>query len=228
MSHLVKRTRRNLSDSRIRKIVNSQIGNGTRSSTKRTPKHSNNGQKSRSGVGVIIFLILIIGAGFFIYTRSQEINEFITHSFFSTSPKNTHEQSQPIATRNTLESEKQVTSPRSTDKSPDNIAPQAVIPPKPLQVEVLNGCGVSGLADRITRYLRQHGIDVVDKRNYKNFNVKQTQIIARRENTERLISIAEVLGIPVSRIKVQKKESLQLDATIILGADYQTLTPLQK
>ena len=39
-------------------------------------------------------------------------------------------------------------------------------PSEIIQVEVLNGCGVKGLADRFTDYLRQNNVDVVNIKNY--------------------------------------------------------------
>ena len=69
-----------------------------------------------------------------------------------------------------------------------------------IQMDVLNGCGVSGVADRFTDYLRAHGFDVVELGNYKingqiNYNIDETFVIDRIGNKANAIKIAESLGI---------------------------------
>jgi hypothetical protein len=41
-----------------------------------------------------------------------------------------------------------------------------------IQVSVLNGCGVSGIADKFTAALRKSGFDVVKTGNFNNYNLK--------------------------------------------------------
>lgn len=51
-----------------------------------------------------------------------------------------------------------------------------------IQIAVLNGCGVSGIADKFTFKLRKHGFDVVETGNFKNFNMEHTIVISRLPN----------------------------------------------
>jgi hypothetical protein len=109
-------------------------------------------------------------------------------------------------------------------------AEEKVIEPVPqlLQVEVLNGCGVSGLANTTTNFLRDAKIDVVYKGNYKNFNVEKSQIIDRAGNMNQAVQIAKVLGIQKSLVTSEVDLNKQLAATIILGKDYKKLNPFAK
>ena len=40
-----------------------------------------------------------------------------------------------------------------------------------IQVEVLNGCGVSGIANAYTSVLRKNGFDVVEPGNFEHFDI---------------------------------------------------------
>ena len=124
-----------------------------------------------------------------------------------------------------------VSSPENQQKS-DKIKPaqENVLQPvaQLLQVEVLNGCGVSGLANTTTNFLRTEQIDVVYKGNYKNFNVEKSQIIDRAGNMDQAMEIAKVLGIEKSLISSDIDKNKQLAATIILGKDYKKLNPFVK
>jgi hypothetical protein len=101
--------------------------------------------------------------------------------------------------------------------------------PQLIQVEVLNGCGVSGLANVTTDFLRDtKKIDVVFKGNYKNFNVEKSQIIDRTGDMDEALEIAEILGIDKSLVSSDVDFNKQLSATIILGKDYKELSPFNK
>ncbi|MCB0300284.1 MAG: LytR C-terminal domain-containing protein, partial [Calditrichaeota bacterium] len=114
----------------------------------------------------------------------------------------------------------------SNEQSTENTqSPQPV--ERGIQVEVLNGCGVSGLADRITKFLRKQDIDVVSTGNFDNFDVLTTRILDRSDNHERAEKVAEALGLSKDRILLRKDVNLQLDVTIVLGADYKSLEPLK-
>lgn len=98
-----------------------------------------------------------------------------------------------------------------------------VEPPKPLQVEILNGCGVTNVAAKFTDYFRARGFDVIRTENYETFNVLETVVIDRRDNRENSLRIAEALGLDESRILVEVNENIFLDATIIIGKDFRQL-----
>lgn len=90
-----------------------------------------------------------------------------------------------------------------------------------IQVEVLNGCGVSGVADRFTEYLRANGCDVVSSSNYYQFDVQKTIVIDRIGNRANARHVADLLG--VKNVVTQKNEEYFLDVSIIIGNDYKKL-----
>lgn len=93
-----------------------------------------------------------------------------------------------------------------------------------IQLEVLNGCGVAGLADKFTTTLRKNGFDVVQTGNFDNFNMEHTTVIARTTDKSNARRVAEALGIDESRILVEASEDFYLDATVVIGSDYRSLT----
>lgn len=94
-----------------------------------------------------------------------------------------------------------------------------------IQVEVLNACGESGIAATVTKYLRENNIDVVNLGNYTRFDIKKSILWQRVDKTEPSERIAELLGLNTKSIDSKIDPNLQLDVTIILGADYKNLKP---
>ena len=92
-----------------------------------------------------------------------------------------------------------------------------------IQLEVLNGCGVSGLANQFTSALRKNGFDVVETGNFDNFDMQETIIISRTYNTDNAERVAEALGIDSKNILVEASDDFYLDATIVIGSDYNSL-----
>ncbi|MBN2416778.1 LytR C-terminal domain-containing protein [bacterium] len=100
--------------------------------------------------------------------------------------------------------------------------------PQTIQIEVLNGCGVSGIAATFTDYLRDSGFDVVKTDNYMEngrlrFNVLQTMVIDRRGRMERARQIAAALRLDESRILSEPSDAYLIDATVVLGEDFKTM-----
>ncbi len=92
-----------------------------------------------------------------------------------------------------------------------------------IQLEVLNGCGVPGLANNFTSTLRQNGFDVVETGNFKNFDMQNTVVIARTFDTENALRVADALGIKEENVFVEASEDFYLDATVVIGSDYESL-----
>lgn len=97
-----------------------------------------------------------------------------------------------------------------------------------IKVEVLNGCGVSGIADRLTEFLRAYKVDVVNLGNYRSFDVAHSIIISRNQKTKNAQNIAALIGLDDSSIIEQINPEYLLDITFILGKDYRNLIPLKK
>lgn len=92
-----------------------------------------------------------------------------------------------------------------------------------IQVEVLNGCGVSGLATRFTSLLRDNGFDVVETGNFDNFDLEETIVISRTKSKDNARRIAQAMGVDDKNILVESSDDFYLDATIVIGSDYNNL-----
>lgn len=98
-----------------------------------------------------------------------------------------------------------------------------------IEVEILNGCGVPGLAGKISDYLRSQQMDVVRSKNADHYNYDQTILILRNENSDGLKKIAKSFGIDIddeTRIKHIPDDQLNVDITVIIGSDFATIKPL--
>lgn len=95
-----------------------------------------------------------------------------------------------------------------------------------IQIEVLNGCGVDGVAVKFTNYLREKNFDVVQVGNYISANIDETMIIDRIGNKANTEKLAKVLGIDKKNVIQQLNKDYFLDATLVIGKDYNKLLPL--
>ena len=94
-----------------------------------------------------------------------------------------------------------------------------------VKVEVLNGIGIDGIAAIATDYLRDQGFDVVKTDNADHSDYTFSLIKDRAGNLRSARSIAEVLNIDTLSVLQDINKSLILDVTVILGRDYQNLSP---
>jgi len=94
-----------------------------------------------------------------------------------------------------------------------------------LQIEVLNGCGVSGIADKMTDYLRKNNFDVVQVGNYTSFDMDKSLVIDRTGNKTNAEKIATALGINKKNIVQQINSDYFLDCSVVIGKDYFQLKP---
>ena len=117
-------------------------------------------------------------------------------------------------------------------KSPDEVRiEKSEVAAEIIQINVLNGCGVSGVADRFTDYLRAHEFDVVELGNYVvngkvNYNVSETFVIDRIGNKANALKVAEDLGIEKVKVIQQINEDYFLDVSLVIGKDYYKLKPI--
>ncbi len=93
-----------------------------------------------------------------------------------------------------------------------------------IQIEVLNGCGISGAADKISELFRSRGFDVVNKGNYSSFDIENTLVIDRSNNPAKASLVAEVLGVDQKRIIKQFNNQYFLDVSVIIGKDFNLLS----
>jgi len=96
-----------------------------------------------------------------------------------------------------------------------------------IQIDVLNGCGVAGVASTFTSYLRSRGYDVVEIGNYRTYDVPESIVIDRIGNFENAKKVAYALGIKENNVIQQINHDYFLDATVIIGKDFKKLRPMQ-
>ncbi len=112
----------------------------------------------------------------------------------------------------------------SPNENPISTNVQNVLKNEIITVEVLNACGVQGLANEITQYLRKNKFDVVNIGNYKNFDLDHTLVLDRVSlNGIYAKKVARVLGVNEKQVVPQLDDSLQLNVTVIVGKDYKHL-----
>jgi len=96
-----------------------------------------------------------------------------------------------------------------------------------IQLEVLNGCGTAGIADKFTDYLRGHNFDVVNRGNYRSFDINNTFVIDRTGNIANAEKVAVALGIDRKYIVQQTSDDYFLDVSLVIGRDFNNLKPFE-
>jgi hypothetical protein len=96
-------------------------------------------------------------------------------------------------------------------------ARQLQAPPRPTQVQVLNGSGAADLARTVTELLRDRDLDVVSVGNADASDYPETLVLLRRGHLSQAQSVVERLGAGVAM--EQRDPTLLVDVTVILGRD---------
>ncbi|MFN0158933.1 MAG: LytR C-terminal domain-containing protein [Bacteroidota bacterium] len=102
-------------------------------------------------------------------------------------------------------------------------ATRAVVSGDVIQLDVLNGCGISRAASSVTGYLRARGYDVVEMRNYKSFDVDESLVIDRTGDLETARKVAYALGVSERNIVQQINQDYYVDVSVVIGKDYNSL-----
>jgi len=90
------------------------------------------------------------------------------------------------------------------------------------EIEILNGCGESGIADLYSNYIRENNFDVISFSNADNFNYENTLILIHNSFKEnQALELAELLKI--SQNNIQFNNDSVWDLSIIIGKDYNKL-----
>ncbi len=214
---MARRVRRDLSNKRIRQIIKKGLKTGNQPSGIYSKKKVLDYYKP---------VIYLAGAAFLIFLVYYFLNSISFTDLVSSG------QAIPAATERTKqpqnEPEKAEEKTVATDDS--MTSPTPVVNPvvHKTQVDVLNGCGVDGIAMKTTKFLRQHDLDVVSMGNYENFDIRISMVINWTGKTDTAKQIAEIMGIDPKQIETRINPGKQLEASIILGSDYKKLKPFTK
>ncbi len=97
-----------------------------------------------------------------------------------------------------------------------------------IRVEVLNGCGVRKLAALYREFLRDQGIDVIRSKNADNSEYEKTIIIRRKGSQGIAEELSRIMGVDPAKIETISSPDAVIDATIIIGQDYDDLTSFKE
>jgi len=89
-----------------------------------------------------------------------------------------------------------------------------------IQLEVLNGCGISGIANNFTGVLRKNGFDVVETGNFERFDLEKTIIISHGSSVDNAYRVAAALGVSNEHVIREESPDFYLDVSVVLGKDY--------
>ena len=93
-----------------------------------------------------------------------------------------------------------------------------------IQVQVLNGAGVDNLGLQMENHLISLGFDVVETDNFRK-GMEKTVILDRLGNLDASEQVALAIEANPERISTDILVDYYLDATIIIGRDYQEFLP---
>jgi len=105
------------------------------------------------------------------------------------------------------------------------------VPDHEVRLQVLNGCGIKGLAARVSDKLSDYvdsdfRVAVVDTDNFDLHTVEKSFVIARFDDNDGALLLAEKLGLDPDKVPVQKLANnyRQISATLVLGQDWEQLS----
>jgi len=94
-----------------------------------------------------------------------------------------------------------------------------------IQVNVMNACGADGVAKKFSEFLRARKFDVPEYGNADRMEA-ESMVINRVGDSVSARKVAYALGIPPERVITDIDSSLYVRATVVIGADYTTLRPM--
>lgn len=108
--------------------------------------------------------------------------------------------------------------------------PSAVIPdkaddgiPSIGSIQILNGCGVAGAANKVADYLRSRGFDVKNKGNAPTSNYPFTMVVSRKK--EMSIARQVAAALTTDKVVLLRTGDETYDATVFIGSDFSERIP---
>jgi len=100
----------------------------------------------------------------------------------------------------------------------ENLGKDFILPRQLITVEVLNGCGVAGIAARVGEMLREEGFQVANIDNADSFDYPTSRVISRLENVEPAREIAQL--IPGAEFFKEPAVDYPFMVTVIIGKNF--------
>jgi len=179
---------------------------------------------------MVLLLVLLLIVNFFDF--------YLDHFGGTKSPKTTKQEmasappEKPVITERKAASDSLKTVTGSLVPAVNKPAPAPLLtadmpPPREIQIQVLNGCGTPGIAGKVRSALRSQGFDILSFGNANSQAYEKTVIWARSALPFSELAarrLAHVLGLSADQISIQENPGMgDIDVTLILGSDYQTL-----
>lgn len=92
-------------------------------------------------------------------------------------------------------------------------------------VEVLNGCGRSGIGERVSQLLSDRNFDVMFVGNADDFKYDRTLVVDRTGDLSKAVAVADALGL--GQVISQVNTATYVEATVVVGNDLASLLALQ-
>ncbi len=100
--------------------------------------------------------------------------------------------------------------------------PKQYLKQQKLVVEILNGYGGAGQANRLAAHLKKFGIAVRRTGNAASFQYKETLIVDWKGKMDASLALSQLLSIDPTKIIVYDRPEKTLGITIVLGKDWVT------
>jgi hypothetical protein len=95
---------------------------------------------------------------------------------------------------------------------------KAVVIPDIGRIELLNGCGAEGAANKVADYLRSNNFDVKYVGNADTWNYPFTMVITRGKDDSIANQVAKILKTD-KLVKIRDNDN-SFDVTVVIGPDY--------
>ena len=117
--------------------------------------------------------------------------------------------------------------PAETENEPSGTTtpPPLMLTDTNIKIQILNGCGIGGVASKFKSFLEGKSFKVSNTENADNFNYSNTLIYVNGNFFNQARAIAEELRIDPSNISPGDLKWNNFDITIVLGKNYQSLAP---
>ena len=86
------------------------------------------------------------------------------------------------------------------------------------RIQILNGCGVAGAANKVADYLRAQRFDVKNKGNAPTSNYPFTVVVSRKKDRSIAEQVARALA--TDKIILLRTSDETYDVTVFVGADF--------
>lgn len=96
---------------------------------------------------------------------------------------------------------------------------------QPVKIEVLNGCGVNGIATKFSNNLTYQNYEVVNKGNADTWNYEYTVLINQKpgKNEKAIEKLRKDIGLKDEDVVPIEDLSSEADVQLIIGKDYESL-----